>query len=221
MKLKNAKPNSLVRRLNSYGLSDYVVLIDGNDTARYCEEHRQGDNIVYVSTHVRRVGKDSPIWAHTDFVYVDEFGNKIKENEMRTDVNYIGGEYKIVVVDYDLAGPMINTYNFKCDVDMEVSVDSLVVVESTKGVGIAKVLKVLENNVDNADAVAKATAWVVDVIDTTMQEKRKEATSQRKYILQQLDEKQAQLEAVSVYEMLAKVDPDAKKLLDQLKELGK
>ena len=67
----------------------------------------------------------------------------------------------------------------------------------------------------------KATAWIVNVVDTSAQDKRKEATRQREYIIQQLDEKKSQMEAISVYALLAKTDKEAAKLLEQLSTLGK
>jgi len=144
--------------------------------------------------------------------------NKSKEEQMENnDVNYIGGEYKVAQVKYLDGG----VYNFKADIDLKLEEDTLVVVESKNGLGLAKVYQVYENSIDNAEQIKKATAWIVNIIDTSAQDQRKEATRQREYILQQLEEKKAQMEAVSVYALLAKTDPEANKLLEQLTALGK
>jgi len=143
--------------------------------------------------------------------------NKSKEEQMENNVNYIGGEYKVVKVKYVDGGK----YNFKADIDMELNENILVVVEAKNGLGLANVVEVFENCVDNAAEIKKATAWIVNVVDTTAQDKRKEATRQREYILQQLEEKKAQMEAISVYALLAQTDKEAAKLLEQLSALGK
>lgn len=143
---------------------------------------------------------------------------KPKEEQMNeNNVNYIGGDYKVVKVKYIDGGK----YNFKADIDLDLEENTLVVVEAKNGLGLATVVEVYENCVDNAAEIKKATAWVVNVVDTTAQDQRKEATRQREYILQQLDEKKAQMESISVYALLAKTDPQAAKLLEQLETLGK
>jgi len=157
----------------------------------------------------------SSVWKHTDYKLIT------KENRMKTNVNYIGGEYNVVEVTYDIGGgPAVDTYYFKVDKDVELKEDDLVVVESKRGLGITKVVKVFENNINNADKVKKATAWVVDKIDYSRQQERKEATEKREYILQQLEEKKEQMETIKMYALLAEMDPEAKKLVDELKTLG-
>ena len=136
-------------------------------------------------------------------------------------VNYIGGEYNIVEVSYDLrGGPILGTYYSKVDKDIELKEDDLVVVESKRGLSITRVIEVFENTIGNADIVKQATAWVVDKVDYSRQQARKEATEKRAYILQQLEEKKAQLETIQMYAILAEMDPEAKKLVDELKTLG-
>jgi hypothetical protein len=219
MYLEDAKRNSYLRRNSVFGLGDYMVRISSDGTTCYFDR--------YTKLVKNKVAEDSNIWSHDDFVYVNKQGNLLpnknkKEKEMSKNVNYIGGEYKVVMVSYELVTEMvINEYAFKADIDLKVNEGDLVVVDSTTGLGIAKVTQVLENSIDNANQVKAAKAWVVDVIDTSAQDKRKEATRQREYILQQLKEKKAQMEAVSVYALLAKTDPEAEKLLNQLESLGK
>lgn len=184
--------------------------------------------------HNREVTKYSFVFSVDDFVECDSQGNilptiksniipRIKGNKMskNNNVNYIGGEYRVAVCTYDINQTLVvDTYNFKVDIDSTMEVNSLAVVESRNGYGIVRVTELLDNCIDNAEQVKKATAWIVDVIDTSRQDQRKDATRQREYIIQQLDEKKAQMESISMYALLAEHDPEAKKLLESLKELG-
>lgn len=190
---------------------DYIVYCSFYNNMLYWDSDKK------TTSEVRSV---SSIWEHGDFVECDEHGKlkqEIKEQEMENNVNYIGGDYKVVQVRYLNGG----IYNFKADVSLALEEDSLVVVEAKNGLGLANVISIFENHIDNAAEVKKATAWVVSVVDTSAQDQRKEATRQRAYIIQQLDEKKSQMESISVYALLAKTDPQAAKLLEQLGELGK
>jgi len=57
------------------------------------------------------------------------------------------------------------------------------------------------------------------LIDMTTHNARIDATKKREYIIQQLEEKKKALEAVSMYQLLADLDPEAKLLVEQLKTL--
>jgi len=154
-----------------------------------------------------------------DFVKCDEEGNlKGQDMNKNNNVNYIGGEYKVVTTEYygdDFGGQ----YNFKIDVDTEVKEGDMMVVEAKSGLGIVRCLTVLKNCMENAKEVKKATAWVVQVLDLDRQKARKEATERRAYVIQQLEERKSQVEAINMYAMLAEVDPEAKKLLEELKTI--
>ena len=65
-----------------------------------------------------------------------------------------------------------------------------------------------------------ATAWVVDRVDITAQAARRVATERRAYVLNKLKEKQEQVDTSKIYEYLAAVDPEAKVLLEELKDFG-
>lgn len=147
-----------------------------------------------------------------------EINNKIKENKM-ANVNYVGGEYNLVEVTY-LEDLSFKTYVFKADLDLDLIKDDLVVVESNRGFGLCKVVSVTKNSIENHELALKATAWVVDKVDTTNQDKRKEATKRREYLIKQLEEKKQQFQVTQMYELMAKVDPEAAKLLDELKLLN-
>jgi len=57
------------------------------------------------------------------------------------------------------------------------------------------------------------------LIDMTTHNARIDATKKREYIIQQLEEKKKALEAVSMYQLLADLYPEAKLLVEQLKTL--
>lgn len=136
-------------------------------------------------------------------------------------VNYVGGDYKIVAVIYELKDINLGVepYYFKADIDLEVRVDDLVVVESSRGYGLTKVVSVYEDNMANKDKSKQATAWVVDKVDLTKHLQKKETTERLEYIKNKLDERSKQVEAIKVYELLASVDPEAKLLIDEMKSL--
>ena len=169
--------------------------------------------------HITNKGKPSKVGQHIlERSSIIEVKHEKKENSMETkNVNYIGGEYKIVKVKYLDSEKY---YNFKADIDLNVKEDDLVVVESSVGLRLATISSIIPNTIENAETVRKATAWVVNVVDTARQDQRKEATKKREYIIQQLEEKKAQMETISMYALLAKSDPEAKRLLKELKQLG-
>ena len=135
---------------------------------------------------------------------------------MMEDVNFVGGEYNVVAIKLNGKSGL---YNFKIAVDVPVEEESLVVYHSRKGMGLGIVKKAFINNFENAEEISKATAWIVNVVDNTDHLNRVKATAKRTYIVQQLEERKAAMEASQVYDMLGKIDPIAKKLLKQLKKL--
>ena len=197
MKLKDMKVGQTVTRGYDYG---YTII--------------RTSKLEWLYDNGHKVNSTSPVWEHTDYKLIT------KENKMETNVNYIGGEYDIVEVTYDLGeDPAIDTYYFKFDKDLKLKEDSLVVVESQRGLWVTRVVEVVKNNIHNADKVKQATAWVIDTVDYSRQQARKEATEKRSYILQQLEEKKEQMETIKMYALLAEMDPEAKKLVDELKTL--
>ena len=109
--------------------------------------------------HKSKVSLTSNIFTHSDFEECNRAGTifkadqsnyntKIQENDMENNVNYIGGEYKIAKVRYINGG---GVYNFKADIDLPLEEGTLVVVEARNGLGLAEVIGVLENCIDNAE----------------------------------------------------------------------
>ncbi len=178
-----------------------------------------------VAKKANQVRQDSTIRDHSDFKYCDEHGriiqNKTKEKEMNKNVDYVGGEYKVVKVDYEFNNEFSTKfYNFKMDIDTKVKEGDLLVAESSNGLAIVKCIEIIENNIKNAMDVKKAKAWIVDKIDYSRQKKRKKATERREYIIQQLEERKAQVDEINMYQMLANMDPTAAKLVEELKQLS-
>jgi acetolactate synthase small subunit len=93
----------------------------------------------------------------------------------------------------------------------------LVVVDSDGTFKLAKVVAVFEDHFTNAQKVNKATKWVVDVVNLTAYNARRMADESLTYAKNRLEEKKKALEQVSIYEYLAKTDPEAEALLRIMK----
>jgi len=223
MYLDDATPGTFLKRCykGENIVTDYIISISLNRKLRYY--NRVNSNRYEASSPVRA---NSGTLDHNDFEYCDQNGELIKEIKMvnkENDVNYIGGDYQIVEVSYTTNTgefPTIHSYYFKCDIDIEVTEGDLMVVESKRGLGIVGVIKCFTNCLENAEIVKKATAWIVCKIDYSRQKARKEATERRVYVIQQLEEKKQQMDAINMYALLAETDKDAAKLLEELKTLG-
>jgi hypothetical protein len=150
---------------------------------------------------------------------------KILEEEfaMSRDVNYFGVDYKFVGITHDVNDavlPGTKVYVYKCSNKLDVQKDDVVVVENKTGLVLGRVSEIYEDNISNAHLSKVATAWVVDRVDITEQAQRRLATERREYVLNKLQEKQKQVETIKMYEYLAAVDPEAKVLLEELKDFG-
>lgn len=142
-----------------------------------------------------------------------------KENKMKN-VNYIGGKYNVVSA-VGMSDPLYIGF-YKIDADIKVEKDDLIVVETGYGLEIVTVIEFYERSleVETMKIFNNAIAWVVDKIDESRQKQRREATERRKFITKQLEEKKEAMEEIAIYKMLAESDPDAAKLLEELKQLG-
>ena len=166
----------------------------------------------------------STVLSSNELVECDKNG-KIKEKEFamsRDDVNYFGVNYKFVGVTHNVNDVSLNSteYIYKCDNKLDVQKEDIVCVENKNGFILGKVVNVYEDTIHNANLSKVATAWVVDRIDITAQAARRVATERRAYVLNKLKEKQEQVETIKMYEYLAAVDPEAKVLLEELKDFG-
>ena len=165
----------------------------------------------------------STVLSSNELVECDKNG-KIKEEEFAVsrDVNYFGVNYKFVGVTHNVNDVSLNSteYIYKCDNKLDVQKEDIICVENKNGFILGKVLNVYEDTIHNANLSKVATAWVVDRVDITAQAARRVATERRAYVLNKLKEKQEQVETIKMYEYLAAVDPEAKVLLEELKDFG-
>ena len=197
---------------------------------RYYRKIHWADGVYF---QVDRVGKGYyiPNWAKVsstvlssnELVECDKNG-KIKEEEFAVsrDVNYFGVNYKFVGVTHNVNDVSLNSteYIYKCDNKLDVQKEDIICVENKNGFILGKVVNVYEDTIHNANLSKVATAWVVDRVDITAQAARRVATERRAYVLNKLKEKQEQVETIKMYEYLAAVDPEAKVLLEELKDFG-
>ena len=165
----------------------------------------------------------STVLSSNELVECDKNG-KLKEEEfaMSRDVNYFGVNYKFVGVTHNVNDVSLNSteYTYKCDNKLDVQKEDIICVENKNGFILGKVVNVYEDTIHNANLSKVATAWVVDRVDITAQAARRVATERRAYVLNKLKEKQEQVETIKMYEYLAAVDPEAKVLLEELKDFG-
>lgn len=153
-------------------------------------------------------------------VKIEEVKLNIKGNSMLNNVNYIGGDYNLVEVSFELNGPNLGKqYIYKVDIDMKLEEGELVVVESSTGYGLVRVIKVFKDNLLNTEKAKKAKAWVASKLNLENHLMKKEATERREYIMNKLEEKSKQMETIKMYALLSELDPEAKKLVDELKTL--
>ena len=175
----------------------------------------------YYVHNANRVGEQ--VLMSNELVECDKNG-KIKEEEfaMSRDVNYFGVNYKFVGVTHNVNDVSLNSteYIYKCDNKLDVQKEDIICVENKNGFILGKVVNVYEDTILYANLSKVATAWVVDRIDITAQAARRVATERRAYVLNKLKEKQEQVETIKMYEYLAAVDPEAKVLLEELKDFG-
>ena len=175
----------------------------------------------YYVHNADRVGEQ--VLMSNELVECDKNG-KILEEEFAVsrDVNYFGVNYKFVGVTHNVNDVSLNSteYIYKCDNKLDVQKEDIICVENKNGFILGKVVNVYEDTIHNANLSKVATAWVVDRIDITAQAARRVATERRAYVLNKLKEKQEQVETIKMYEYLAAVDPEAKVLLEELKDFG-
>ena len=175
------------------------------------------------ATYAKGGAVSEQVLMSNELVECDKNG-KILEEEfaMSRDVNYFGVDYKFVGITHDVNDVSLNSteYIYKCDNKLDVQKEDIVCVENKNGFILGKVVNVYEDTIHNANLSKVATAWVVDRVDITAQAARRVATERRAYVLNKLKEKQEQVESIKMYEYLAAVDPEAKVLLEELKDFG-
>lgn len=108
-----------------------------------------------------------------------------------------------------------NSKNFKnlFYTDLPVEVGMTVVYELCDGtMHVGRV-----SNIDPDSAVA--STFIVDIVDTTSNEARKERIRQAKKLKRQLEEKRKQFQDIQILELIAKSDPETAHMLSDYKSL--
>ena len=114
--------------------------------------------------------------------------------------------------------------------DMNLQVGDVVVYERTQiDKGVAKEIsgKDMDNQwsvgiVTNADPdCVTAQTWVVDMVDTTAHERRKEMAKELKKIKAKLDQKKKQFQDMELLRLIAQNDPETQSLLDSYNNVMK
>ena len=214
VKLKKGKYYKRMGWFNRAETKDLFFVYNGSGNARYVRYKKE--------LFSGKVG--TQVLLSDDLVEVDNKGRLLaaQPEEVIMSKNYIGGNYYYVGVRHDVNSKdfMANPYIYKCDISNgttpDVQVGDMVVVENSKGYNLGVVTDVYTDSFQNAAIAKQATAWVVDKIDMARHLKKVEATVRRDYLLTKLNERQEQM-----YTLLAQVDPEAKKLLEELTELSK
>ena len=200
MRLEEFPPNSVVRR-PSWAPGLVAVKLDGT--------------WVYVQNgQVQRALSNERLACSNFYAVNDSVESILKGCKMEKDLNYVGGEYKLV--------ELVTSHGYtvcKMDIDLEVEEGQYVVAETARGSELAHVKCVYDNTPGNYEIALEAKSWVIDVVDSTRHDARKEAHKKFQYVKAQLDERRQQADVFKVYEALAAVDPETKALLEQLKQI--
>lgn len=107
------------------------------------------------------------------------------------------------------------TYAYSTDVE-DIEVGDTVVVESpSSGYTCVKVVGIDDSPV----AVSKSTKWVVCKVDDTNYKDRLEREKQKGVLIAKLQKLQKEVMERNQFEELAKLDPEAAKLVEELKNL--
>ena len=129
-------------------------------------------------------------------------------------------DLKIAMVVFDTYQPagIQKEYAYRTDLDLQPD-DLVVVMVKEDQFKIVQVVAMLDMSLENAVIANKATKYIVDKIDLTSHIKRINAAERMTYIKGQLEEKKAKMEEIAVFQLLAESDPEAKRLLDEMKQL--
>lgn len=105
-------------------------------------------------------------------------------------------------------------YIFKCF--DEIKIGDLVVVDTKLGFNVATITSI---EPDHNKIPLGELREVVQVVDISNFTERQEREKRAKYLKRKMDAKVRQLQAITVYEMLAEKDPELKEMLSELKTL--
>ena len=115
--------------------------------------------------------------------------------------------------------------------DMNLQVGDVVVVYERPQIDKSVVKEISGKNMDNQWSVGVVTnadpdcitaqTWVVDMVDTTAHERRKEMAKELKKIKAKLDQKKKQFQDMELLRLIAQNDPETQSLLDRYNNIMK
>lgn len=131
--------------------------------------------------------------------------------------------HKIALVVFDLNQPADIQKEYAYRTTIPVEKGTICVVEVTSNgrpdLKLVEVVHVIEDTLENSHIANKATKYIVDAVDLSSHKERLEKTERLKYVKNKLEERKAKIEEIAVFELLAKADPEAAKLLEEMKTL--
>lgn len=110
-----------------------------------------------------------------------------------------------------------NRYSYFTDID-DLDWQDIVVVETRYGLKTAVFMNYIE---DNEPAAEKASAWIVQKVDTSDLENKKLKLIQLQDLKKKLLARKARLEERQIFEIMAKADPEMADLLKEYDQLNK
>lgn len=123
---------------------------------------------------------------------------------------------KTVTVKFATSYSSSKTYVYQTDIEGIEEGDTVVVDAPSTGMTCVKVVSVEES----ADSVTRATKWIVAKVDVQSYKDRIEANKRRETIIAKLRKRQSVILENNMFAKLAEMDPEAMKLVEELKSLA-
>jgi hypothetical protein len=177
--------------------------------------------------------------SYKDFVAVErniikrkaKIKKRNKENnrseKMSVNKNYVG-KFNVVGVHFEYLNKDYESgkknpatiYYYKIDPSIQVKAGDPVVVDGI-GPKVAVVCETFEDEFTQEviEAKNKADTWIINRIDDTLHRKRMEATERQKYLKMEMQRIKDEFNEMQVLEAIAQSNPDAKKLLEEIKSI--
>lgn len=149
------------------------------------------------------------------FYFKEKYLEKITEGETVMNNKIMDGDFRVALVRFEFDGTNADkTYKYAC-YDKDIYVDDICVVKSANhGFGIARVVG-LEPKTDEP-----ITREIVCKADFTAFYTREAMRVQREKLMTKMAERAEQLKEISLYETLAKADPEMAEMLKTYKTLS-
>lgn len=132
---------------------------------------------------------------------------------LKEDTNIMEGNYRIADVQFIEGANKNEVYAYAC-YDLSICVDDICVVKSAHhGFGIAKVVRIREKT--NEEIIRE----IVCKVDFTAYDKRVSDRAKQAELKKLMADRASKLQELSMYELLAKSDPEMAELLNKYKEI--